>query len=79
MKPHRCRYCGAPIRWGVNDRNGRRVPMDPEQVAGGPLRRVGVDWDGSPIVSSLGEAAAGMTPGEMGWTNHLHTCSGRQK
>ena len=62
----RCRDCGAPLRWVVNARTGKRMPLDEMPVENGNV-----------IIASDGQAyvvARHSVPGPA-YTNHHATCT----
>lgn len=65
-----CRSCGAPVRWVVNEKTGKRTPLDPKAPLmrrGTRFRIIGVNADGSDVVRSC-------TGTEEGFVSHFATC-----
>ena len=80
MKTAKCRSCGAPIIWAVNDRTKKRAPIDAEPVEDGPVYFTHDPGDGGDPeyrVLTKAERAPGV-PGPL-YTNHFQTCPTREQ
>ena len=76
-RPPRCKHCDEPIEFGINEDNGRRIPLnvgvDPE---GSVLRTGATAWDGAPIVRLYEDATMAMNAGvdRNRYSLHRLTC-----
>jgi hypothetical protein len=54
---NRCRSCDAPITWAVT-RKGRRIPLDPEPVAGGNIKVQEIPGKSTPLATVMGSGCS---------------------
>jgi len=76
MKTARCRSCGAPIIWAINNRTGRKAPIDAEPAADGPIYLTSDgDTGGDPAyaIVAVADRDLALHPGPF-YTNHFMTC-----
>lgn len=76
MPPNRCRTCDARIFWAINDRTGKRSPIDDVPDPDGPI----VIVSGPPPVYHVltkAEREAGTFDGAITYSNHWQTCRDR--
>ncbi|MFD3431133.1 hypothetical protein [Nocardia fluminea] len=64
----RCRSCSAPIAWR-RTAEGKRIPLDPEPVAGGNLMIAG---NGTALV--VGPTASPAINSDIRYVSHFATC-----
>lgn len=74
--PKKCRSCGAPVRWAVNEKTGKKMALDPA-----PVMREGTRFTmsgrndeetGSPVVHSVKGIGTGLRA-------HFSSCPDRDK
>ena len=70
-----CSSCGAPIRWAVSDKTGKRMPLDREPVVTGNVRVI----DERAYVLNQHERNVANDQGVALYVNHFATCPNARK
>lgn len=67
-----CRYCGEMILWVVTDKNGKKMPLDPDPVEDGNVIKVRKADNGDKIVHMLHRDE---TTDKPRYKSHWATCA----
>lgn len=68
----RCGSCNAPVLWAINEKTGKRVPLDAVTVDDGNIVIVNRKPNGTPIVKYLRKGEA--VPDGARYKSHFATC-----
>jgi hypothetical protein len=73
----KCRRCGADIRWGITEANGRSMPADPKPDPMGIMWVV--EWRERVPVFAVASNDRPVPDNEpFRYTSHFATCSGQK-